>query len=746
MSGVGLSLSPEVLAKCVALSTSLRVSPSRMAESWEAHSLNRGVHELTVDTFDSYRMSLRKDVDSSPSSSQLITTPPSKTTNMDRGGGGLVRPNASFGKRKMGSTGNAAAVITPSDANGSFDVSSASAAVDAKKRKVGEGGESSRTMADSGRTSTVDSVAIGPDAAAAESSSSSGSGGGKGTNFVPPVSGKTYDERTNVGEVVESYNPRNFPEWDPSSYHSTTTSSSSAAGWRRRCVVSLLEEERSAQATAGPGRYRYMFTPPEERAKALDAHLVEIGDIMKERYGLRGEEEGEAGEAGKTIAPLEAVGVPRQAKVCCIGRICNDAHSGRLNRNSLLLEGSRHLSRGNRVHLDVSALASSGISYSLFPGQIVAVEGINASGSRLVAERICEGAAPPLPTCASERLLTYHHGDSYQGGESLRLVAACGPYTTSDNLDYLPLLDLLETVRSDRPDVVFLVGPFVDLNQPIVEGGDVALGLEGEGGGRMSVTYETLFVEKVARTLEELYERVFEEEGRELRTQFVLVPSLNDANADFNYPQPPFGDRLPNGGREVNLPNSDGITYGTLGLQHIETAGRGKGGESAAKRVHCVPNPCTLRINELVVGVTSTDVIMHMSMDETNANLEPRGRLRRLAQHLVQQRSYYPLFPPPAPSSGICPPNLDLKRMAEWEMPCQPDLLIFPSKLAAFVKPVLGATVALNPGLLSKGTMGGTYAAIDVHPMKRETLEGLGVGVNSEHGAQDRIRVEVKRI
>lgn len=295
----------------------------------------------------------------------------------------------------------------------------------------------------------------------------------------------------------------------------------------------------------------------------------------------------------------------------------------------------------------------------------------------------------------------------------------------------------------------------------------------------MHVTNETLFVEKVARTLEELYEgAALEEDGAELRTQFVLVPSLDDANAEFVYPQPPLADRLPNGGRELNLPSAEGITYGSLGLQHVETAGLEEGAPTTAgrkstdaaakaksKRIHCVPNPCTLRINDLTIGLTSTDVLLHMSQDEANANLEPGSRMSRLAQHLVQQRSYYPLFPPPAPSSAAAgattAPNLDLAHAEGWSMPVQPDVLLVPSKLAAFARPVLDRTVAINPGAISRGTTGGTYAVLDVHPARRETLEGMadaGVGENGgesgagsdeqqqRQGAQDRIRVEVKRI
>jgi DNA polymerase alpha subunit B len=196
----------------------------------------------------------------------------------------------------------------------------------------------------------------------------------------------------------------------------------------------------------------------------------------------------------------------------------------------------------------------------------------------------------------------------------------------------------------------------------------------------------------------------------------------------------------------VNLPNAEGLEFGTLGLHHIEHVGReGMRRDEAPTRIHCVPNPCTLKFNELVLGVTSTDVLFHLNADETSGNLEPGSRLGRIAQHLLQQQSYYPLFPPPA--SLAMAANLDLKHMDQWSMPVRPDLLIVPSKLTCFARTVLDGTVVVNPGHLSRGTTGGTYALMEVHPIKRETLESAGgADVEMEHNIQDRIRVEIKRI
>jgi DNA polymerase alpha subunit B len=196
---------------------------------------------------------------------------------------------------------------------------------------------------------------------------------------------------------------------------------------------------------------------------------------------------------------------------------------------------------------------------------------------------------------------------------------------------------------------------------------------------------------------------------------------------------------LPNGGKLLDIPGADGIEFGTLGLYRLDQL-FGSNGNAGGRRVHCLSNPCTFQINELVFGVTSTDVLFHVSVEEVNANLPPGSRLRRIAQHLVQQQNYYPLFPP---NKSV---NLDLKQQDGWKMPCRPDVLIVPSKLSPFCAPVLENTIVVNPGHLTKGTTGGTYAIMEVSPMSRESLDDAVDTVQLPHNVQERLQLEIKRI
>lgn len=107
----------------------------------------------------------------------------------------------------------------------------------------------------------------------------------------------TFDERTRVGEVVASFNPAG---WAP------------AASSQREYTQCVIEQEENNVRKP----YRHMFTTMEERSNALENHLVQLGNNIVTQYGI--------GEGENGIAPLEQVNVPRQDKVCCVGRICNE--------------------------------------------------------------------------------------------------------------------------------------------------------------------------------------------------------------------------------------------------------------------------------------------------------------------------------------------------------------------------------------------------------------------------------------
>ena len=125
-----------------------------------------------------------------------------------------------------------------------------------------------------------------------------------------------------------------------------------------------------------------------------------------------------------------------------------------------------------------------------------------------------------------------------------------------------------------------------------------------------------------------------------------------------------------------------------------------------------------LSINELVIGLTSTDVIMHLGKEEIAQKSVSSNRLERLVEHMLNQQSFYPLYP----GTGDAVP-LDMRFNDKWRMPVSPDILLVPSRLATFARPLSNGTLAINPGQLAKGTSGGTYARLNIYPIPADMLQ-----------------------
>ncbi|KAJ8308549.1 hypothetical protein KUTeg_013423 [Tegillarca granosa] len=148
----------------------------------------------------------------------------------------------------------------------------------------------------------------------------------------------------------------------------------------------------------------------------------------------------------------------------------------------------------------------------------------------------------------------------------LSILVAAGPFTTSDNLSYEPLVDLMKYLTRDKPDVCILLGPFVDAKNEEIE------------KGNCKVTYEEVFISNLKHV---------ENVSKSCGTQVVVVPSYRDVHHDNVYPQPPFFDEKTKGGNKA-------------GSSHM----------------HFVSDPCTLAINNVVFGITSADILFHIGAEE----------------------------------------------------------------------------------------------------------------------------------
>uniref|UniRef100_A0A3B3ZTL9 DNA polymerase alpha subunit B n=1 Tax=Periophthalmus magnuspinnatus TaxID=409849 RepID=A0A3B3ZTL9_9GOBI len=424
-------------------------------------------------------------------------------------------------------------------------------------------------------------------------------------SFSPLTPSQKYSQRGGKGEVVVSFGLVQGTRW--------MGRSSPGIGVQ----LELLEGPEVTLTSS----YKFMFQRLRDIHNAvLTDKIEELGESLKSHFH---------------IDEFSPVSLPAQDAITVLGQICCDSN-GKLNAHSVLLEAGPEQG-GQQIPVDLSELKE----YSLFPGQVVAMDGMNTTGRKLVASKLHEGV--PLPFYTPVKL-------EVDETEPLNVLVACGPFTPSDTLTYDPLLDLINVITRDRPDVCLLLGPFVDSKHEQIEKAQV------------TETFEAIF----SRCIESIVDGT-----KSVGCRLVFVPSQRDIHHPFVYPQPPF-------------------TLTNFNKDH-------------AQRVTLVPDPCTLLIDGVTFGLTSTDILFHMGAEEISG--AGSDRFSRILKHILTQR-YYPLYPP------VEEVNMDYEKFQSYgQMPLTPDVLIIPSELRYFIKDVLGC-VCVNPGRLTKGQVGGTYGRL----------------------------------
>ena len=462
---------------------------------WEAHSLNKqNLTELTIHQFEAYKNELIK-------ASTTAITPGNEVSSNVRGA--IVVSRGILTKREA----PLATLVTPTSLS--------------KRQKQ----------------STPDFVTSSVDQLAMEGNNVPSPRRRSKSNTVfsamksTPINLPKYEERTNVGHVVASY---------PVDYSSDSNSNHLETEYPR-CVLTtkFLGDDNENGVNGDVARYnitapyRHMFTTLEDRSNALERHLVRtkraiLLDIKNELRNKNTQK-----QVNDVMESFDEVNTPRQHSSTCIGRICNEAHNGKMNKTSVVLEGSSASCGGARINVDLSRMQmkeQQQDGYSLFPGQIVAIEGMNGTGRKISATKIREGVSPQPPSSSAHTMRRYYGEDEQERRiQPLKVISACGPFTTAKNMDYAPFVDLMHVVLEESPNVVILMGPFVDVRQDAVKSGRVTLDDDGEDLETV-VDYETFFSQRISSVIEEVFEN-FEE--KKLKTEFVLVPALEDAVAKF---------------------------------------------------------------------------------------------------------------------------------------------------------------------------------------------------------------------
>lgn len=385
--------------------------------------------------------------------------------------------------------------------------------------------------------------------------------------------------------------------------------------------------------------YRPMAMHLSSSSEVLDDRIDEFLEVFQKHHQLDDTSFGSA--AHKSTK-----------EVIAVGRIACDSLEGKLNLASLVFESSRRTGGGLRTPLNIDQLDH----VQFFPGQIVALRGINASGEYFAVKEVL--SVPLLPNAASSPA-TLDSMNEKMGGQNttqpLTFMIGSGPYTTEDNIKYEPLEELCKKAADQGVDALILNGPFLDVEHPLLASGDFDLpeikGLD-PNTATLSTTFRCLISTHIARLAQAVPS-----------ITIILIPSVRDfTSKHVSWPQ----EMMPK--KELGLP----------------------------RQARMVSNPITFSLNEAIFGICSTDILYELRREEATGGkpVEPKPFVR-LARYLIEQRHFLPLFPSSArsnlPRPGIANGlatgamlDVNYLKLGDW-WNVRPDILVVPSVLPAFV-------------------------------------------------------------
>ncbi|CAB4023880.1 DNA polymerase alpha subunit B, partial [Paramuricea clavata] len=231
--------------------------------------------------------------------------------------------------------------------------------------------------------------------------------------------------------------------------------------------------------------------------------------------------------------------------------------------------------------------------------KVVAVKGKNPTGGQFIASSFYEGILPP-PVPEPKNVQT----------ETLSIFIAVGPFTTSESDSYEPLTDFLSQVSKEKPNLVVLMGPFVDAKNDLIEKCEI---------------HET-FQELFARKINEIGEC-----AKRLSTKFVIIPSQRDVHHNCVYPQPPFCSK--------DIMNTLNSVINKKKNQSAKLAQKERDDiDKNISSLQFFSDPCTLDVNGFTLGMTSTDVLFQMGGEEIAHPPGSADKMGRLVKNILTQQ------------------------------------------------------------------------------------------------------------
>ncbi|SMN20356.1 similar to Saccharomyces cerevisiae YBL035C POL12 B subunit of DNA polymerase alpha-primase complex [Maudiozyma saulgeensis] len=430
-------------------------------------------------------------------------------------------------------------------------------------------------------------------------------------------------------------------------------------------------------------RIQLLNDPEKYKFRTMRQNLIECSDVLDEQIELFTKFVKE--HLNISDAEFGDPTIQSQADVYAIGRIVPDSpqYDGFLNTESLALETSRLNGIGRRVRLNLEQVKE----VSLFCGQIAVLKGKNANGDYFLVDKILDIPYPDFPLSSSEELSEY---SDLMNKKSSKVIITSGPYIPDNSFDLSYLTNFVEKINSEiRPHILVMTGPFIDITHPTVMSGNIP---HFDNLKAQPATLNELFVKLISPILKKINSSI----------QVILTPSTRDVmSTHASYPQDSFDRKI------LQLP----------------------------KNFKCFTNPTTFQLNETYFGNSNVDIFKDMKEVTKGGETTMSNRFDRVAQHVLQQRRYYPQFPGSIKKMTIAKPNskdsksadskiykhisgADLEiaylGLTEFVSNITPDIIIIPSELLPFAR-VVKNVIMINPGKFVKPNgANGTYAQISI--------------------------------
>lgn len=490
-------------------------------------------------------------------------------------------------------------------------------------------------------------------------------------------------------------------------------------------IVESLNPEVNIDEWADSAQIAANFDPEKFKFRTMAMKLLESADVLDEQIDNMSLQF--LNLYKNADVQLGNPCMSSQLDIVCCGRIVPDSPmydsvlALSLNDTSLFLETSRFGGIGQRIPLDLSNLQE----FSLFPGQVIGLKGRNPTGRTFIVHEILQLPTLGAPVSSLEDL-----SETGSPGLGTKIFVAAGPFSNLISCNYSKLESLVSKINDTiKPQVAILFGPFVDLANKQVQLGDIEV-------PALSANHQPKNLDDVFRVLvTPILKKI------DSQIQVILVPSLRDAvSKHASYPQSSM-DR-----KKLGLP----------------------------KNFKCFPNPSAFSINEVIFGTSNLDVFKDLKeiYKSNGESLQlSSNRFERIANHIFDQRRYYPIFPGSVKSTtdpsastlydgmmaeelgetdigGSC---LEVPYMALSELgESLPDVMIIPSELKYFAKVIRGVIV-INPGQFIRPSKDasradGSYVVLSILAPDANTQDNIEKVENTEmyyHNVYKRTRVDI---